>query len=134
MTDRADEAANTGPPPAHAPNTEETGESADPQPEAGTQAGHTGADRPARERRQAPHLNPALQPVDPRPLRDIDHGRTGAMWTTVSIMLPCFLAAGIAMLWGYVTVMIVCGCVFLAGIITGIVLRARGYGLYVKSR
>lgn len=84
-----------------------------------------------------PHENqsghPALQQLDPRPLRDIHHGRTGAMWTAVVIMTIAFLAAGIAMLIPNITVIIVSGGVFVAGMIVGIVLRALGYGLYQRT-
>jgi hypothetical protein len=131
MTDE-DDAANTEQTAGHAMNEEDARESTDPQTST-TGGGDPGAGWPARERRRAPQLSSTLQPADPRPLRDIDHGRTGAMWTAVMIMLPSFLAAGIAMVWADVTVMIICGCVFCVGIIIGIVLREMGYGLYVHK-
>lgn len=78
-------------------------------------------------------VHPGLQQLDPRPQREVHHGRTGAMWTAVVIMLVAFIVAGIAMLGPNVAVILVCAGVFVVGIIVGIVLRALGYGLFQRT-
>lgn len=79
------------------------------------------------------HVNPALQQLDPRPIRDIHHGRTGAMWTAVAIMTVAFVIGGIAMLGPNIPALLVSAGIFLIGIIVGLVLRALGYGLHVRG-
>ena len=94
-----------------------------------TQARRGDIDRP-----QEQQGNPALQPLDPRPLRHVHHGQTGAMWVGVTLVFIGFLIGGIAMLLGPNWPMFVIGAVVAAlGIVAGLILQAVGFGLYEKK-
>lgn len=78
--------------------------------------------------------DPALRPLDPRPLRDIEHGRTGAMWSAMILMLIGIFIAGIGMVAGFFMPLLVAGAgLVVVGIIVGLVLRAVGYGLHQRA-
>jgi hypothetical protein len=85
------------------------------------------------ERAQA--RNPHLQPLDPRPRREVHHGQTGAMWTAVIIELVGFLLGGISLLLGpnwtlFVSAAVIC----VIGIGVGIVMQKLGFGIYQKQQ
>lgn len=78
--------------------------------------------------------DPALRPLDPRPLRDIEHGRTGAMWSAMVLMLVGIFIAGIGMVVNFFVPLLIAGAALVVlGIIVGLVLRAVGYGLHQQT-
>ena len=79
--------------------------------------------------------DPALQPLDERPLRHVHHGQTAAMWTGVTIFFVGFLLGGISMVLGPLWWLFVVACVISAvGIAAGLILQALGFGLYDKKK
>jgi hypothetical protein len=74
-----------------------------------------------------------LPPMDPRPLRPVHHGQTGAMWTGVVIVMVAFAVGGLAMLGPNWTLFIIACVLGVAGIVAGLVLQALGFGLYEKK-
>jgi cytosine/uracil/thiamine/allantoin permease len=82
---------------------------------------------------QARRVDPNLRPLDPRPLRHVHHGQTGAMWTAVVINLVGFLLGGIALLFGpsWVLFAIAVG-ICIVGVIVGVAMQKLGYGMYEK--
>lgn len=74
-----------------------------------------------------------LPPLDPRPLRDVHHGQTAAMWTGVVVVMIAFVVGGIAMLGPNWTLFVIACVIGVLGIAAGLVLQALGFGLYQKS-
>lgn len=84
---------------------------------------------------RAQRVDPNLRPLDPRPLRHVHHGQTGAMWTAVVIDLVGFLLGGVALLLGpnWLLFAIAVGlCV--VGVIVGVTMQKLGYGIYEKHQ
>lgn len=77
--------------------------------------------------------DPALQQLDPRTLRDVHHGRTGAMWAAVVTIMIAFVIGGAGMVLLNWVLLIIGAGVAIAGIVIGLVLRALGYGLYQQT-
>lgn len=77
---------------------------------------------------------PQLPPLDPRPLRHVHHGQTGAMWTGTLIILIAFVVGGIAMLGPNWTLFVIACVIAVAGVVAGLVLQALGFGLYEKAK
>ena len=79
--------------------------------------------------------NPALQPLDSRPMRHVHHGQTGAMWTATVFIFVGFAVGAIglvlrtnwALFWIGVAVCVV-------GIAVGLIMQALGFGLYEKKK
>ncbi|QGN32377.1 HGxxPAAW family protein [Microlunatus sp. Gsoil 973] len=85
------------------------------------------------ERAQA--SDPHLRPLESRPLREVHHGQTGAMWTAVVIELVGFLLGGIAVLLGpNWTLFVIAAAICVIGIGVGIVMQKLGYGIYQKQQ
>lgn len=83
----------------------------------------------------ATRRDPALQPLETRPLRHVHHGQTAAMWVAVTGVLVAFVVGGIAMLLGPNWALFVIGAVIgVLGIAAGLVLQALGFGLYEKKK
>lgn len=79
--------------------------------------------------------NPHLQPLDPRPLRHVHHGQTGAMWATVVIELVGFLLGGISLMLGpNWTLFWISVAICVVGLATGIVMQKLGFGIYEKQQ
>ena len=78
--------------------------------------------------------NPALRPLDPRPLRQVHHGQTGAMWAAVAIAFVGFVVGGIAVVLGPNWWLVAIGAVVcLAGLVIGKVMQILGFGIYQKK-
>lgn len=79
--------------------------------------------------------DPALQPIDTRPLRHVHHGQTAAMWTATSSVFAGFLIGAVLFVMHLQTAGIVVGGVLcIAGIAAGLILQALGLGLYAKKK
>lgn len=98
------------------------------------QAGHPDTDQVVQEHVDRIQRNPALQPLERRPLRHVHHGQTAAMWVGVSIFFVGFLIGGIAILLGPLWWLFVVGAAIAAvGVIAGKVMQALGFGIYQKQ-
>jgi hypothetical protein len=78
--------------------------------------------------------NPALQPLDPKPLRHVHHGQTGAMWVAVGILFIGFVVGAIAVVLGPNWWLFAIGaglCVI--GLAVGKVMQILGFGIYQKK-
>jgi cytosine/uracil/thiamine/allantoin permease len=78
--------------------------------------------------------NPNLRPIDPRPIRHVHHGQTGAMWTASLVSLGAFLIGGISIMLGpnwvlFSIAVVIC----ILGIVAGVVMQKLGYGIYEKQ-
>lgn len=82
---------------------------------------------------RARRVDPNLRPLDPRPLRHVHHGQTGAMWTAVVIELVGFLLGAVALLLGpsWPVFAIAVG-ICVVGVIVGVALQKLGFGIYEK--
>ncbi len=99
-----------------------------------SRARHSDTDEVVQERVQQIQRNPALRPLDRRPLRHVHHGQTGAMWVGVSIFFVGFVIGAIAILFHPMWWLFAIGAAIAAvGVIAGKVMQALGYGIYQKQ-
>ena len=81
------------------------------------------------------HANPALQPLDSRPMRHVHHGQTGAMWTATIFIFIGFLVGAIGLVMRTNWALFVIGAaICVVGIAAGLVMQAMGFGLYEKKK
>ena len=84
---------------------------------------------------RAQAANPQLQPLDPRPMRHVHHGQTGAMWTAVVIEIVGFIVGGISLMLGpNWPLFAIAAAICVVGIIVGVTMQKLGFGIYEKHQ